>query len=164
MKIFQNFFLFFGRLFLSIIFILSAINKVLHWQATERCLVALLCDWHSYLSNNLFFQKIFTFLLPWVPAILVVITAIELLGGLLVFFGLKVRFGAFLLICFLLPATVMLHHFWFVEEGKKEIEMVLFLKNIAILGGLFYLLAIGKKGGYEKKIASLDNPTITDEQ
>ena len=64
MKRLQSIIIFLGRLFLSLIFILSAINKILDWQETERGLVAVLCDWNSYVTLA-FFQKMFTALLPW---------------------------------------------------------------------------------------------------
>jgi putative oxidoreductase len=134
-----------GRVFLSALFIISAINKVIDWQATERGLVSLLCDWHAFVSHSSFLQNFFSGILPWVPAILVATTVLELVGGLLIFTNIKPRFGSFLLIIFFIPATILLHQFWFLEGIKKELQMIMFTKNIAILGGLLYILAFGGK-------------------
>ena len=150
MKKWQNIFCLFGRIFISLLFILSAVNKMIEWQQTERGLTNLLHDWQSYVTS-LSIQNFFSFLLDWVPAILVILMVIELLGGLLVFFGVKVRFGAVLLILFLIPTTILFHHFWFLKGLKRETHLILFLKNIAIMGGLFYVLAFGGKQKEEKK-------------
>jgi putative oxidoreductase len=145
MRVVQLIIMIMGRICISALFLLSAINKVIDWQATERGLVSLLCDWHAYVSNYGAIQKFFAAILPWVPAILVVATVLELLGGLLILFGIKPRIGAFLLVIFFVPATILLHQFWFLEGIKRELQMVMFVKNIAILGGLLYILALGTK-------------------
>lgn len=148
MKKWQLFFIISGRIFIGLLFILSAINKVINWQETERGLSDLLCDWQSYVSFSISLQYFFTTLLQWVPTVLLVITIAELFGGLLVFFGVKVRIGAILLILFLIPTTVLFHHFWFLAGMKREMHMIQFFKNIAILGSLFYILACGDRGDF----------------
>ena len=144
MRILKLIVTFFGRLFLSVIFILSAINKIIDWQNTERGLVALFCDWHSYVTTPIW-QKFFSLLLPWCPFILVVVTVLELIGGVLVLIGYRARLGAILLLIFFIPITIFFHQFWFLEGQAKEMQYVYFLKNIAIMGGLLYVLAFGAK-------------------
>ncbi len=146
MKKWQLFFIISGRVFVGLLFILSAIDKVINWQETERGLSDLLCDWQSFVSSYLSLHYFFTTLSQWVPTILLAITIIELFGGLLVFFGVKVRIGAVLLILLLIPITVLFHHFWFLSGMKRELQMIQFFKNIAILGALFYILAFGERG------------------
>jgi uncharacterized membrane protein YphA (DoxX/SURF4 family) len=135
----------FGRVFVSLFFILSAINKIIEWKKTESGLTDLLCDWQSYASFSLGFQKIFSVMLDWTPALLVFLILIELIGGLLVFFGIKVRLGSFLLLLFLIITTFLFHHFWFLTGVKREFQLILFLKNIAMMGGLFYVFAFSEK-------------------
>lgn len=149
MRVIQSIVIILGRICLSGLFIISAIYKVIDWQATERGLVSLICDWHAYVSFSASLQKFFSALLPWVPVVLVIITVLELIGGLLVLFGIKPRLGAFFLILFFIPATILVHQFWFLEGIKREMQMILFTKNIAILGGLLYILGFG--GSIEKK-------------
>jgi len=134
-----------GRLLLSAIFILSAVNKIFEWQKTETGLINLFCDWQSYVSSFPMLSKIFSSLITWAPELLIIVTIVELLAALLMFFGIKERFGAFLLIIFIIPATIFLHPFWFLHGAKKTIQMVMFLKNLAILGGLLHLLVFGSK-------------------
>jgi putative oxidoreductase len=66
------------------------------------------------------------------------------LGGLSVAFGYKTRIGAVLLIAFLVPVTVMMHAFWTVTDPMMaRIDQVMFMKNVAILGGALLLLYYG---------------------
>jgi len=147
-----------GRVFLSFFFILSAIHKVIDWQNVERGLTSLLCDWHTYVSGILPMQNLFANLMPFVHTFLAVSALIEFVGGLLIFFGFKVRFGAFLLLIFMLITTPLLHHFWFLEGIQREMQMVLFLKNLAIMGGILYLLVLGT--GSKPKLPPIVLPSI----
>jgi len=140
---------FLGRACISVIFISSAFHKIIDWQATQRGLVALLCDWQGYISYSIELQRFFGSILNWVPTILGVITALELIGGFMVLLGLKPRIGAFLLLLFFIPTTILFHQFWFLEGIRREMQITIFLKNIAIMGAL--LLIIGFKGKAEKK-------------
>jgi len=162
MRVVQAILIWIGRIFISALFILSAINKVIDWQATERGLVSLLCDWHVYVSHFPTWQSFFGMVLPWVPALLVIATVIELLGGLLVLLGIKPRLGAFLLIIFFIPSTILLHQFWFLDGIKKDMQMVMFVKNIAILGGLLFVLAFGGKLPH-KETMHVSEPTDQDD-
>ena len=148
-----------GRLCLGTIFILSAVHKIINWQGTERGVIHMLCDWHAYVSHSDSLQAFFTGVLPWVTALLVASTVIELLGGILVFFGVKARFGAFLLLIFLIPTTILFHAFWFLDGARRDMQLVMFLKNLAIFGGLLYVLAYGARIR-KKNYPSVDNPDL----
>ncbi|EKE20957.1 MAG: hypothetical protein ACD_7C00415G0002 [uncultured bacterium] len=145
MKGLKKFLVLMGRLMVSAIFILSALNKIFEWQKTQTALINLFCDWQSYVGSFLSISKFFAKLITWAPEILIVFTVIELIAALLIFFGIKEKLGAFLLILIFIPATLVLHPFWFLSGVKKSIEMVVFLKNLAILGGLFFLMIFGSK-------------------
>ena len=153
MKVVKSFFLLIARILLSMIFIVSAVHKILDWHMTERALVSLLCDWHVYVSNIFFLQKFFMFILPYAPIILIVATVSELIGGFLIFFNIKARFGAFILILFFIPTTILIHQFWFLEGIKRELQMIMFTKNIAILGGLLYVAIFGGSLNYKKDLS-----------
>ncbi len=130
--------LFLGRMLLSLFFISSGVFKIIDWQNSQRGLITLFCDWHVYMSSSLLMQKIFSSALAWIPAILMITTLLELVGGLLLLFGIKVRIAALLLIILLVPTTLLFHQFWFLEGYRRDVQMVMFLKNLAILGGLIY--------------------------
>ena len=145
MKGLKKFFALIGRLFISVIFIMSAVNKIFQWQKTETGLINLFCDWQGWTANFAMFNKVFSNLINYVPEILIIITIFELVGSILLFFGIKEKFGALLIILFFVPATFFLHPFWFLQGSKRSFEMVMFLKNIAILGGLLLFLVFGSK-------------------
>jgi uncharacterized membrane protein YphA (DoxX/SURF4 family) len=146
----KSFLLILGRIFIALFFLLSALNKMVDWQETERSLVSLLCDWHDYVSNTLVLQQFFGDLLAWVPALLILMTGLEILGGLFLFFGFQVQLGAFCLILVFIPLTILLHPFWFFEGLKREQALMMMMRNLALLGGLFFVAVFG---GKEKKKA-----------
>jgi putative oxidoreductase len=145
-----------GRMLLSLIFILSALNKIFDWSKTEAGIINLFSDWQSYISGSDFFSRMFSELITWAPEILIGVTIVELVGSLLVFFGIKEKFGAFLLILFFIPATILLHPFWFFTSLKRSAQVVMFLKNLAMIGGLFILMVFGSKLGFSKPKANDD--------
>ena len=67
----------------------------------------------------------------------------EIAGGLMVLLGWKARWGALLLFIFTISATLMFHDFWAVDAAQYRNQLNHFLKNLAILGGLAYIMAVG---------------------
>ena len=51
--------------------------------------------------------------------------------------------GAFFLAAYLIAVTFFLHDFWAQEGAEKMAQFEIFLRNCAILGGLFYVIATG---------------------
>jgi uncharacterized membrane protein YphA (DoxX/SURF4 family) len=149
MKKHQNFFSFWGRMFISVLFLYLAINKILNWSESEKELMLKLGNWQSYSMEFLFLQRFFTFLLQWVPATLLILVIFQILGGLLVFFKLKPKFGAFLLFFALIFVTLIYHPFWLAAGDNRADEIVLFFYNIAVLGGIFYIFGWDFKGKKE---------------
>ena len=144
MSSFQKFIAMIGSMCFSVIFILSGINRILNWNATEQMLVNAFLDSLSYTYEYAWIQPVFDVLLPWASTILVVATAVELVGGILLFVGVHVRFAALLLFLFLIPTTYFFHHFWFLQGPERELQMVMFLKNFALFGATLVFLAQGK--------------------
>jgi putative oxidoreductase len=135
---------FFGRLFISLLFLADALNKVFDWQATELMVHTALTDWLGFTLGLPFIQNILEMAIPFVPMLVALAFICELLGGLCILLGVQVRFGAFLLILFLIPTTLLMHHFWTLQGLERETQLALFLKDVSILGGLLILLAYGK--------------------
>jgi putative oxidoreductase len=102
-----------------------------------------LCEWQSNIgfSDNL--TDCFATMIPWTPILLLVATLFELLGGLSMLLGYKDKWGATLLVLFLIPTTIIMHQFWFVEGGAREVQLTHFLKNLAIMGGLILFILQG---------------------
>jgi putative oxidoreductase len=50
--------------------------------------------------------------------------------------GYRARLGAWLIVLFLIPVTFMMHKFWTVQDPMMaQIQMVMFMKNVSMLGG-----------------------------
>jgi len=79
------------------------------------------------------------------PHLLVPATGILLLlGGLSVLLGYKARLGAWMLVAFLIPVTFIMHDFWNVGDAMmKQMQMAMFMKNMAMLGGAFLITYFG---------------------
>ncbi len=149
-----------GRVFLSLLFIISSIYKMFDWKGMEKAFVRALCDWHSHSAGAQKLQECFSEMLPWIPAILILAVTFEFLGGLSILFNFWPRLGAFVLLVFLLPTTVIFHQFWFLDGANRDLQFVLFLKNLAIMGGLLYVIAFGGSSSSKKRIDSMDLPEI----
>jgi putative oxidoreductase len=79
------------------------------------------------------------------PHLLVPLAGIlALLGGLSVALGFYARIGALMLIVFLVPVTLSMHRFWDVSDPHQAmIQRIMFLKNVAMLGGAFLIAHFG---------------------
>ena len=67
-----------------------------------------------------------------------------LLGGLSVAFGFKAKWGACLLILFLIPVTIMMHNFWAISDPMMaQIQQAMFMKNLALLGAALFISQMG---------------------
>ncbi len=105
-----------GRILISLIFLLASINKLSAYAGTQGYMEAM-----------------------GVPGgLLPLVIAIELFGALAIIVGYKTRIAAFLLAGFCL-VSAMIFHFNF----SDQIQSILFMKNIAIAGGLLFLVSKG---------------------
>lgn len=143
MKIIRLYTTVLARFFISLVFLAGAVNKILHWHETERSLMNTLCEWQSNIGFSDGLQDCLAAMIPITPILLLVATLFELLGGLSVLLGVKEKLGATLLILFLIPTTILIHQFWFIEGTARELQLAHFLKNLAILGGLLMILLQG---------------------
>ena len=68
---------------------------------------------------------------------------IEIGGAVLLTVGWRTRWVSCLLVAFVLVATATAHRFWEFEGAQYENQLHHFLKNLAIIGGLLYVIAFG---------------------
>ena len=69
---------------------------------------------------------------------------LALLGGLSILLGYKARIGAWLLIVFLLPTTLIMHRFWDIQEGHIVLlQNYCFMKNISLVGACLMIAYFG---------------------
>lgn len=104
-----------GRVMLSLIFIMAGLSKVFDIAGTSAYMESM------YVPSELL----------W-PAI-----ALELVGGVAIAIGYKTAIAAFALAFFSIAAAVLFH-----TNFADKMQVILFMKNIAMAGGLF-LLAVG---------------------
>jgi putative oxidoreductase len=78
------------------------------------------------------------------PQIMLVGAIVFLIAGSLsLIFGFKARIGAFLLLVFLILATYYFHPFWKLEGKEGQDAMIHFLKNLALMGTMLFIIANG---------------------
>jgi len=69
---------------------------------------------------------------------------IAITGGLSILLGYRARIGAWLLVLFLVPVTLTMHNFWAVKDPMMaQIQMVMFMKNVSMLGGALLISQFG---------------------
>lgn len=74
-----------------------------------------------------------------------------LVGGVSVALGFQARWGATMLLIFLILATYFFHPFWKVEPERVQAETIQFMKNLALMGAMLFIIVNGPGAG------SLDN-------
>ena len=113
-----------GRFLIALIFLMSGVNKVFSYAGTQGYMEAM---------------GVPGFLLP-----LVIIT--EVFGALAIILGWQTRIAALALAGFSLVSAVLFH-----ADFSDQMQMIMFMKNVAIAGGFLILIATGP-GSY-----ALDN-------
>jgi len=107
-----------GRILLSLIFIQAAISKL------------------TDISGTIAYFQGLGLLLPSVTIWLVIL--VELVGGLMILTGLYTRIAATVLALFCIATAFIGHSDW-----SNVADLQAFMKDIAIVGGLFYVAASG---------------------
>ena len=111
-----------GRILLAAIFLLSGISKIRTFESTADGLGAVIG------VSNAFVPQV---LLAGAIACLV-------LGSLALILGLKARWGAVLLIIFMIPTTVLYH-----PPTGPDGDPIQFMKNLSIVGALLLVVSFG---------------------
>jgi putative oxidoreductase len=69
--------------------------------------------------------------------------AVAIVGGLSILLGYRAKFGGWLIVLFLIGVTP-LHNFWAVTDPMmRQMQMVMFMKNLAMLGGALLISQFG---------------------
>jgi putative oxidoreductase len=69
--------------------------------------------------------------------------ALEILGGLAIIVGFKVRIAGLLLGLFSILAAFIFHNFWAFPPEQVYLQNIMFMKNLSMAGGLFLLTVFG---------------------
>ncbi|HEY2811130.1 MAG TPA: DoxX family membrane protein [Rhabdochlamydiaceae bacterium] len=152
----QSIFFFLGRLCLCAVFFIALGYVLFDFKSAEQHFVNALCDVLTACMSHARLQEIFEMAINKSFTLMAAGICMTFLGALLLLCGLAVRLGAFLLLCVLIPATLLFHPFWMHQGPERGGMMALFVKNIGIAGALFLLLAYGRKKNKKEKKKSAD--------
>lgn len=122
----QNPLSFVGRLLLAVLFLPAGIGKITGFAGTV-----------GYISSVGLPS-------PTLAAALAIVA--EVGGGLALIFGFATRWAALALSVFTLAASYFFHAYWKVPAEAVMVTQLLFIKNIAVVGGLLTLAAWGPGG------------------
>ena len=105
-----------GRVLLAVLFLVTGVVKIGGYAATA-----------GYMAS-----------VGLPSALLPVVIATEILGGLAIAVGWRTRITAFLLAGFTLLSALIFHN-----DFADQVQLVMFLKNVSIAGGFLLLVANG---------------------
>jgi len=107
-----------GRILIATIFLIAGLSKIGSFSGTSQFMAA---------------KGI-----PLADIALVITILIEILGGLSIILGYKAKWGAWILFGFMIPTTLIFH-----TNFSDQNQLIHFLKNLGIMGGLLYITAYG---------------------
>ena len=117
-----------GRVFISLVFLLSGINKIGNYEGT--------IEW----MESIGIPGIFL-----IPAII-----LEIIAPILIIVGYKVKISATLLSIFCIATAIIFHN-----DFSHQMQFISFMKNIALAGGFLFIVVNGAKDfSLDKKLGS----------
>jgi putative oxidoreductase len=112
-----------GRVLLALIFVTSGFSKLTGIAGTA-----------GYIASVG---------LPAASALAVGAGVLEVVAGLLLVVGFQARWAALALGVFTLLASVLFHAYWSAPADQQFMQQLMFMKNLAIAGGMFIVAAVG---------------------
>lgn len=112
-----------GRVLLALMFVLAGFGKLTNIQGTA-----------GYIASGG---------LPAPMVLAVLVGLLELVGGLALVVGYRVRWVGLALALFALAASVLFHAYWSAPADQQMVAQLLFMKNMSVAGGMFLVSALG---------------------
>lgn len=112
-----------GRILIAFIFVFSGLGKITGFEGTV-----------GYIASK-------GLPLPQLAAVAAII--VELGGGLMLVVGWKAQWAAAAMLVFTGMAALFFHNFWAVPVDQVQNQMIHFMKNISMMGGLLYVVVYG---------------------
>jgi putative oxidoreductase len=112
-----------GRVLLALIFIIAGFGKITGFDGTVGYMQA--------------------YNVPMTQVLAVLAIIVELGGGLMIAVGWKARWAAAAIFIFVLIASFIFHAFWAVPADQAQLQNIMFMKNLAIMGGMLYIIVYG---------------------
>ena len=112
-----------GRLLLALMFLLAGLSKLGGLEGTA-----------GYIASKG---------LPMAQLLAIATAALEVGAAVMLIVGWQARWAALALAAFTLLATVLFHNYWAMPADQQMTQQLMFMKNLAITGGLLVLFAFG---------------------
>lgn len=112
-----------GRTLLGLMFVVSGIEKI------------------GAFTDTTFFMA--SAGLPAVKVLLVLAIIVEIGGGGAICLGWRTRLAAVVVLLFAVIVTMVFHRFWSAPPDQVIVQRLMFMKNVAVMGGLVMLFAFG---------------------
>ncbi len=112
-----------GRVLLALMFILGGVSKLGGLEGTA-----------GYIASAG---------LPAPMALAVLSGLLELVGGVALAVGFHARWAALALGLFTILVSVLFHNFWALPAEQAFMQQLMFMKNMAVAGGMFIVAALG---------------------
>jgi putative oxidoreductase len=112
-----------GRILLALMFVVSGFGKLTHIAGTAGFIA----------SAGL----------PAASALAVLVGLLEVVAGIALIIGFRARWAALALGLFTLLASVIFHAYWSAPADQAYVQQLMFMKNLAVAGGMFFVAALG---------------------
>jgi putative oxidoreductase len=112
-----------GRILLALMFVLAGIGKLTGLEGTA-----------GYIASKG---------LPAPMVLAVAVGVLELVAGVLLIIGWQARWAALALAVFTVVASVIFHNYWAMPAEQQMMQQLMFMKNLAVTGGLLIVFAYG---------------------
>ena len=112
-----------GRILIALIFVFAGFGKISGFEGTV-----------GYIASK-------GLPLPQLAAIGAIL--VELGGGIMLVLGWKTRWAAAAILIFTALAALIFHNFWAAPPDQAQNQMIHFMKNLAIMGGLLFVVIHG---------------------
>lgn len=119
----QGFPLLLARILLALMFVLSGISKLTGLEGTA-----------GYIASVG---------LPAAQLLALGAGLLEVAAGAMLIVGFQARWAALALAVFTVMANVLFHNFWAMPADKAFMQQLMFMKNLAVTGGLLFVFAYG---------------------
>lgn len=112
-----------ARVLLGLMFLLAGVSKFGNLQGTA-----------GYIASAG---------LPMASVLATLTALLEVVASVALIVGFKARYAALALAVFTLLASVLFHNFWAMPADKQMVQQLMFLKNLAVAGGLLLVFSFG---------------------
>lgn len=112
-----------GRILIALIFLMAGLGKITGFEHTA-----------GYIASK-------GLPLPQLAAVCAIV--VELGGGVMLVLGWNTRLAAAAVFFFTAMTALFFHNFWAVSPDQAQNQMIHFMKNVSMMGGLLYVVVYG---------------------